>query len=258
MAANHHRASNKTVEEAGLTPLALLIAGASTAKIDEVKAGLQQAPTTDLISKSGTAYLKGQRASAFLLALELTERGIAPYFRRQDIALPESPFSASVNHEYDLLVHDLIWLARWHQIGDIVTWNSASWKRLFSRADSLFYLGNRPIWLIVKRMKLTQRQQWELRLLKSKPIKQKARGLEQRTARIYDTMAASLPRIMRTGMDEATAHALLRKRKRLWICAEMCEWSPKETGHLYTCMTGEVLTKSHVEYQLKKIAEYRR
>lgn len=258
MAANHYRACHRSLEEAGLTPLSLLVAGTTPQTIDEVKQRLKEVPTVELINKSTTAFVKGSRVAAFLLAVELTDRGIAPFFRRHDIAMPESGALLSVNQEYDLLVHDLLWLAGSGLDGDHPACMPTTWGDLFKRADRLFLLGNRPIWLIVKKLQLTERQQWECRLLKSLPMKRKARGLNQSAGRIYERLAESLPAIMRTGTDEATAHRILRKRKRLWYCAEMCNWSPTETARLYRRMTGEAVAKSHVANQLSKIAKHRR
>jgi hypothetical protein len=263
MAANHRRANHRSAAEAGLTPLSLLIANTSLTKINEVRIRLRETGITELIYRSTTAFMKGHRVAAFLLALELSDRGIAPFFRRHDIALPESSIPISANQEYDLLVYDLIWLMQRYPehstlAGVPITWEPHTWRALFRRADALYWLGNRPIWLIVKKLKLSERQQWEARLLKSLPVKRKARGLNQSAQRIYAKLAENLPSIMRTGTDELSARRILQKRKRLWFCAEMCNWSPTETARLYRCMTGETVTKSHVANQLGKITKYRR
>lgn len=251
------------MDEAGLTPLSLLIAQTSPAKIEEVRLRLGELPTSELIHRSTTAFVKKSRVTAFVLAMELTNRGIAPFFRRPDLGTSDSSFAPSIDHEYDLLVQDLLWLStkgpdQQIMAGTSITWESDSWHALFRRADSLFWLGNRPIWLIVKKLKLTERQQWECKLLKSMPMKHRARGLNQSAQRIYGLLAATLPAIMRTGTDEVTAHAILRKRKRLWYCAEMCGWSPTESARLYQRMTGDAVTKSHVANQLSKILKFRR
>lgn len=264
MAGNHHRACHRSLEEAGLTPLSLLFAGTSPEQIDAIRFVLEKMPTADLIAKHITTFVKGERRGAFLSALVLTERGIAPFFRRNVIGLPGASEALTINQEYDLLVHDLLWLAKHHApdvaavSGISITWHPDSWSALFKCADRLFWFGNWPIWLIVKKLKLSEHQQWQCRLLKSKPMKQKARGLDQSAQRIYERLSHDLPAIMRTGTKEAEAQAILRKRKRLWYCAEMCGWSPTETARLYQRMTGESITKSATANQLSKIAKYRR
>jgi hypothetical protein len=143
-----------------------------------------------------------------------------------------------------------------------LTCDQSSWIGLFSWADRLFYLGNTPIWLIVKKLKLTEQQQWECRLLKSLPAKRRADGLDKSAQRIYGKLMESLPSIMRTmpkGDDcERRAHEIIRRRKHLWVCAEIAAWQPTETARLYRLMTGETLTKSQTANQLAAIAGHRR
>lgn len=256
MALNHRRADNRTLEEAGITPLSLLIAAFDPAELSETKARFKDAGIPELIAENMKASVKKMRVPAFLLALELTERGIAPCFRRSDLAPPEATI-LTINQEYDLLVSDFIWLSKHKAIDITVTSDPDTWRKLFGLADSLFWLGNRPIWQIVKKLKLTERQQWECRLLKSQPIKQNALGLQQRASRIYSKLENDLPSIMRTGRDEPAARLILQKRKRLWFCAEMCKWAPTETARLYGCMTGETLTRFQVANQLLKIARHK-
>lgn len=253
------RANNANMEEAGMTDLAGLIAALDPVKCAAVSEQLKKIEVSKLIATNTNAILKKQRTSAFLIALELTERGIAPFFRRSDLAPPESSIRSN-DQEYDLLVYDLMWLAEQHKgFSNIkVTSDPCTWGPILAYANRLFWLGNQPIYRIVKNLKLTEVQQWECELLKSGSMKNKARGLHQSAAHIYGTLAESLPTMTKTGMTDAKARAALIKRKRLWFCAEMCGWKPTETGRLYRCMTGEQLTKSAVANQLSAIVQHRR
>jgi hypothetical protein len=223
---------------------------------------IKETRTSTLITHFGTAQVNNNRVAAYLLADELSDRGIAPFFWRAEITIPTS-LTLHINQEYDYLVFDLLWIAKQypgHPYSQRVPMERLSSDReyLFKAADSLFQLGNRPLWIITKKLKLTERQQWECQLLKSLPVKQKSRGLMLSAQKVYEKLAETMPQIMKTGTGEDTAFKILQKRKRLWICAEMCDWSPTISAELYRRMTGEILTKSQAANQLSKIGNFRR
>lgn len=142
----------------------------------------------------------------------------------------------------------------------MVTDNPESWVSLLGAIDRILYrhkYDKALNWLIVKKLSINKLQQWECRVLKSKPVNDMARGLGFRQTRIFAKLLEDLPTIQKRGLGEKAASEILLNRKKVWVCAEMCEWKPTRTAMLYRYMTGHEMTKSKAADQMSKITKHR-
>lgn len=240
------------------------IQSCSPAKLKEVTDRLKLKSLDAILSGYVEACLFRNRLKAFLFALELTFRKIAPAFRNRRSEIDCKPV-LNDREWCDLVLYDAMWLAVHHaSLKEFkrleVTDNPESWIALFGVVERILYkrkYDKNSNWRIVQNLKVNESQQWECRVLKSKPVKRTALGLGFRQTRIFTQLLEDMPTIQKRGLNKKAAEQILLTRKKIWVCAEMCEWKPTRTAMLYRYMTGEEMTKSTAADQISKIARHR-
>jgi hypothetical protein len=243
------------VEESGLKTLSSIFAEASTEKLSAAKQALCKMDREELINRFRTCFAKGSRLSAFLISEELTKRGIPPCFRHNNLA-PDR--AHSVNENFDLLTYDVRWIAhKYPEHASVLRGVRAvgifSGLAVHSTVSHLYHLGNSPAWLIVKKIKMSPAMQVESYWLRSAPMMRKVKGIIKRRDKVFSALAQRRASIMKTGIDNEMANRILVRRVRLWVCAEMAEWSPSRTADLYERMTGDPIKRNVAAKQLEKI-----
>jgi hypothetical protein len=244
---------------AGFQPLAPLLQSITHTKLDAARLRVAEFDRDKLIKSYRNALTSNKRLTAFILADEMTKRGIPPCSRLDH----RSPQPATPEQKFDLLMADLRWLRRWYP--DHV--NNIRYKRyrdLYAlhepahhrSAEYVFYGGKRPAWKIVASMSLDQRQQWDCVVLRSAPIKKHGGKTQAMSDRVFSALRDDLQSVRRTSsFTDEVAHATLIRRHKLWLCSRMTSGSPTETAIRYSQMTGLPITRQNAAKQLQKIAE---
>ncbi|RJG02524.1 hypothetical protein [Noviherbaspirillum sedimenti] len=244
---------------AAFQPLAPLLQSTPTDKVDAFRQRLVNLDRDKLIDLFGRAIASGKRVAAFLIADELTARGIPPAFRH----LHAAETSYSLDQRFDLLLADLRWLRRWYP-EHVKSIRYMRYRELFAFSESafhraaeyVFYEGRRPAWKIVASMSLTERQQWDCAWLRSAPIKKHDATTQAAHEQVFSALRDDLHSVRRTKkFTEEAAHTTLVRRHALWLCSRMAGGSPAETAIRYTQLTGIEITRDIAARQLQKVNE---
>lgn len=244
----------RSAEEAGLESLSTLLQARAPEQLDKAAKLIQAFPREELIDRFRSAFSSGKRVLAYLIAEEMTTRGMPPCFRLSHL----SNKTLTVNQKFDLYVYDLRWLAT-HYPEQAKPVKNTRYAKLFTPriafkdAEHLFFYGNTPAWMIVKRLRLTEEQQWDCAFLRSAPVAKKANAITEQRDRVFQALLGELPSIMKTGMGEEEAKTIVLRRHRLWLCSRMVGGSPTKTARRYEQLTGHAIARNIVAKQLEKI-----
>lgn len=246
----------RSAEEVGLVSLGTLLQTKEQEKLEKAARKIESLPREELSNRFRTAFLTGQRVSAYLFAEELTKRGIPPCFRLSHL----SSKTFTVNQRFDLYIYDLRWLATYYpeQAKQV---KHSRYSRLFkpriafSDAERLFFFGNTPAWQLVKKLRLEEIQQWDCAFLRSAPVANKAAAIAGQRDKVFEALMDGLPSMMKTGMSEDDAKAAVIRRHQLWLCSRMEDGSPTKTARRYEQLTGQAIGANVVAKQLQKVAE---
>jgi hypothetical protein len=208
-----------------------------------------------LIERFRDAFANGSRLAAFILAEELTKRGIPPCFRHHHL----SSMDHSIHQRFDLLIYDLRWLRRAHHDHAAVI-RFARCRKVFTGSDAsfhdeatfMFHGGTRAPWKIVKSLRLTEDQQAECHWLRSAPVAKRLAGVQAMRERVFRALQADVARVRRTvSFSDADAKATLLRRHRLWLCRSYTTGGPSKIAARYYQLTGEQVTGKVVSRQLQ-------
>ncbi|GAC1415072.1 MAG: hypothetical protein NVSMB6_17340 [Burkholderiaceae bacterium] len=252
-------APTQAASDVGFVPLSQVLQAQPSEKLSEARARVVALDRAVLINKFRDAFDNGKRVVAFILADELTRRGIPPCFWHAD--LPTSDYG--VNQKLDLLLFDLRWLRHWHadhvkqvrymRYKELFTFSETKFHRA---AEYAFYGGTRPYWKIVGSLSLNQCQQWDCAWLRSAPIGKRHAAMLALSGQVLTALRADLTTVRRTkAFGDSDADATLQRRHALWVCAQMTGDSPTETALRYRQMTGDSITRQTAAKQLEKVRE---
>lgn len=238
--------------------LCSMLRDAPPESLDEARRRIAKLDRADLIERYRSAYTGGKLLVAYLMAVELVERGIAPFCWYERIPAPDS---ASVTLRRILVLGDLAWLRRQHASHHetvryergkaMLTGSEATFVR---EAEYAFFDGRRPVWRIVAGLSMTERQQWEAAYLRSVPIKRRAAATEAMSQRVLDALRDNLSKTRRVSFGLAEALASADRQHKLWLCARMIKGgSPTEIALRYGQMTGVSIPRWIVAKQLAKV-----
>lgn len=245
---------------AGFQPIAPLLHALSSEMLDAARRRVAGLDRGKLIDAYRCAFASDKRLAAFIMADELTARGIPPCFRLNHGAAT----SATLEQRFDLFLTDLRWLRRWYpdhvrivryqRSKTLLTGSEAPFHR---EAEYAFYQGRRPAWKLVASLSLDHRQQFDCYWLRSTPIKQRDAATHSMRERVFQALQDDLQSVRRTStFTDEDAHATLLRRHRLWFIGRMVQdRSPTEVARRYQQMTGEQITRQAVGKQLEKISE---
>lgn len=240
-------------------PLAPLLHAVSPDKLAVARRQVAELGRIRLIDGYRTAFANGRRVAAFILAEELTKRGIPPCFRLDHRAPPP----ATHEQKFDLFLADLRWLrrrypehvksVRYMRYRELFAFSESAFHRA---AEYVFYEGKRPAWKITGSLSLDQRQQWECVWLRSAPIKKHDAATQAMRDRVFKALQDDLRTVRRTSaFSDDDANATLLRRHALWLCSRMTDGSPAETAIRYTQMRGQPITRQAAAKQLEKVRE---
>lgn len=249
-----------TASGTSFQPLAPLLRSTSSDSLNAAKrrvAALDHAQLLEVFSK---AFASSKRLAAFLIAEELTKRGVPPAFR-----YPSEVSSAtlSVDQRFDLLLADLRWLRFWYpdhtknirymRYRALFSWIEPAFHRA---AEYVFYQGKRPAWKVVASMSMDQRQQWDCIWLRSAPIKKHDAATQGMQDEVFETLRKDLFNVRRTcSFTEDDIQSTLERRYALWRCWRMTDGGPTETATRYQQMTGLPISRQAAAKQLQKIQQ---
>lgn len=230
----------------GIAPEGRLLLALKSASTEQLKTKL-----VEQITEADTPI------PALRISAELTARGIAPRFR--DIPLDDVRFRESWEVDWFLLLIDLQWIVTRYPI------HVPEWLRLRALFDPrkfgesakyLYWDGNRTPGQIVHALALTERQQLECVWTQSLHVGRWWNRLSKRVpiARSKIEAAIRANDLRPTEEQDET----IRRRTKLWQCAELAGWKPQRTSAIYFMMTGETLSRSLVANQLAKLPKVRR
>lgn len=253
-------ASPVTASETGFQPLAMLLQSVSPAKLDAARLRVDELDQERLIDGYRAAFADGRRMAAFVLADELTKRGVPPCFRLDHRA----PLPATLEQKFDLFLADVRWLRRWYpdhakavRYQRCKTMLSGTETPFHREAEYAFYQGKRPAWKLVASLSLDLRQQWDCALLRSAPIKRHDAATQSMCEQVFEALQEDLRTVRRTSaFTDDDANATLLRRHRLWLCSRMVSnRSPTEIAERFRQMTGEKISRQACQKQLEKIDE---
>lgn len=213
----------------------------------------------ELIQRFQNAFFSGKRLAAYVMAEELTERGIPPAFRHHHLSSKDY----SVSQKFDLMVYDLRWLRRRHSEHASKVHFCRS-RQLFIGSDIAFhreaqysfYDGSRACWKIVKSLRLTEEQQLECFWLHSSPVAKRLAGLQAVRDRVFSTLQQDLETVRRTKtFTDDDAKTCLFRRHRLWLCRGYTTGSPTAIAEKFAQLTGENIARQVVSRQLQIVDE---
>lgn len=246
------------VSEVEFMPLTAMQHATSPARLQEVRVRLKKLARAEVIERYRTAYITGKRLVAGVMAAELITRGVPPCFWHEALV----PDDVDVDRRADLMLADLAWVRCWYpehakavryQRGKaLLTGSEAVFRR---EAAFAFYNGKRPAWKIVGSMSMTERQQWEVAVLRSTPIRKRAKLTDLLSERVWQALSDDLQMKRRTAaFTNADATDSLFRRHRLWCCARTVKGgSPTEIAVRYQQMTGKPISRQAVAKQLLKV-----
>lgn len=244
---------------ADFEPLAPLLQSIQPEKLDAARLRVAELDRERLIDVYRNAFASGKRLTAFIMADELTKRGIPPCFRLDHGAPPPG----KIEQRFDLFVADLRWLrreypdhakaVRYRRSRTMLTGS----ERLFhAEAEYAFYSGHRPAWKIVASLSLNDIQQWDCVWLRSAPIKRHDAATQLIRERVFKSLHDDLKTVRRTvAFTDKDATATLLRRQQLWVCSRMVrDGSPTSIAARFRQMTGEEISRQVAAKQLQKIA----
>ncbi|WP_211454442.1 hypothetical protein [Collimonas antrihumi] len=244
---------------AGFVPLAQILQAQSPEKLAAARARAATFDRAVLIDKFRAAFAGGKRVVAFVLADELSKRGLPPCFRHHHL----SATTYSTNQEFDLMAFDLRWLRR--EYPDHV--RAVKFKRcraLFVGSESgfhreaefAFYGGVRAAWKLVKSFCLTEEQQLDCFWLRSAPIAKRLETAHAMRDKVFKALQGDLQATRRTKtFTDDDAKAALLRRHRLWVCRGHTTGGPSEIAKKYKQLTGEEISRQIVSRQLCLVDE---
>jgi len=239
----------------GFTPLAGLLSDMGAHMQSEFKARAYCLDHRELVRVFQKAVTAGQRAFAFLLAEEMTARGIPPCFRYSPI---HSPADATINQEFDYLAHDAQWIVSQYP-GQLNLVRYEQSRGLFKAttfhktAQFIYYYGQRPPGKIVGGLQLSDAQQWECYWLRSRHIVKQAQAIEQVRPRVVSAITERVHAACNRSFTTEQAAISIRRREALWVCSRMFGTSPTKVAQRYEQMTGERIGRNIVAKQLQAI-----
>lgn len=257
---------------AALSPLQKLLSEASVERLRETL--FQQ-------------LIKENLLGALHVSEELARRGVAPVFQlRHPFGLLEAlahgktrlsagqviklektgcvssheSISLPVTVEFILLCIDLKWIAVQYPV------HKPEWLRasgVFKKADFLrtakylFWGGRREAGQISKALALKPQQQRECCFINCL-VESRWRGkLVMRFYKAAELIDSSAGR-SKDRRSEDEQRKTLKRRRDIWLCAEMANWKPQRTADLYQMLTGEVLQRNNIANQIAKLPNVRR
>lgn len=171
----------------------------------------------------------------------------------ETIALP-------VAVEFILLCIDLKWIAVQYPF------HKPEWLRasgIFKKVDFLktakylFWGGRREAGQISKALALRPQQQRECCLINCLAESRSRRKLVMRFYKAAELIDSSARR-SKDHRTEDEQSKTLKRRRDIWLCAEMADWKPQRTADLYQMLTGEVLQRNNIANQMAKLPNVRR
>lgn len=248
------RSKRREMEPHELIPLRLELTDAPSDVARRVRAAAEGKPIGRMASVFGNAYRSRQRVAAFYLAKELTARGVPPSLR--DLCLDR--VTLGPNERFDLFVYDALWIARRYpeQVDRVLYQQSRQLFReaTFHRAaEFAYYGGRRTMGQIVGAWALTEAQQWECSLIRSRHIARQADAIASQRPAVRARLRETIYAARNKSFDDSAAAASLTRREHLWLCSQMFGKSPSEVARRYEQMTGEAIGRNLVAKQLEAI-----
>lgn len=246
------------VSDSGFRTLAPLLQTVAPEKLAAARSRVAELDRNRLIEGFQRAFSSGKRVPAYVIADELTVRGIPPVFRYAPASTPGS----SLEQRFDLMVYDLRWLRRWYpdharsvRYQRCKVLLTGSDKAFHREAEYMFYVGRRPAWKMVASLSLSENQQLDCYLLRSAPVKKRDMATQVIREQVFYALEADMKAVRRTkAFTEDDAHATLLRRQQLWLCSRMVgNGSPTEIAERYQQLTGQQITRQAVAKQLAKV-----
>ena len=248
----HHGA---TLEESGFQPLRLLWS-VDAAKLDRLREALKRQDLAELIRRyrQHATGADGNRVAAYVIAEELTRRGVPPCFRLHHIR--SKPFT--LNQESDLLAHDLQWIV--HRYPDQVkriewakykaVYAASSIERRLAAGEHLHWFGNRSMGAIARGLQLDDDQQWDCSVLRSDHINRMAITTDSMREGVMQALEAASSGYTSSAYSEDDAQRTLLRRHRVWLCSRMSRKGrkvrPTKTALRYEQLTGDAINRALV------------
>jgi len=237
--------------EGRLRGLFSALPGLDAAKAKRMAHTMQGASTDHLKAEYLKRIVGLSEKHALAVGVELSMRGVAPCFRD----IPFDPwFKDNVEADCILAKCDMQWIAirypnhlpAWQRVRGI--FDPARFART---ASYTIWDGRRSPGYLSKALALTDNQQRECRLIQCLHVSRWRESLLKRRP----VMEARIATAVRSGdkRDVASQDETIRRRKDLWLCAELADWKPQRTADLYGMKTGIVLARNVVDNQLGKI-----
>jgi hypothetical protein len=244
----------------GFQPLAPELRKITPEKSQAARLRVAEFDRNELIRKFQEAFHNGKRLVAFVLADELTRRGVPPCFRHSHL----SSRTYSANQTFDLFLYDLRWLReRYPDHRRLIQYRRS--RVLFDYGENsfheeagfAFYCGKRPAWQIVKSLRLSERQQLDCQWLQSAPIAKRCAATIEMRNHVFQTLAQSIDAVRRTAsFTNEDANATLFRRLHLWVCSRYSETrKPTDIAFRYWQLTGESIGRQVVARQLQIMDE---
>lgn len=209
-------------------------------KRESLKAKLATASRQEVLKLYRQNLWKSNRKQVWLLAEELTRRGIPPSFRPSPWVDEEPRIPLE-----DVFLLDLQWLA--HRYPGHRT-SFVRWRRLFrpghfeKTAGFMLVYGRKEPGYYLKGLALAEDQQVECIYLRGAAVR-------SRMTKIENLTDVALERIKIAHMANRRARAqgepvaTIERRQAIWRCGSMGDWMPTRTAELYEALTGEPITR---------------
>lgn len=248
-----------TASASGFVSLANLLRPVSSEELDAARQRVAKLDRQTLLYRFSEAFMLHKRLAAFVMAEELTERGIPPCFRHDHL----SRTNYIINQTFDLMVYDLRWLKRTYpEHRSVIRYKRC--KRMFTgydrdfhaEAEFAFYDGTRATWKIVKSLRLTEEQQLDCFWLHSAPIAKRVQTLKASRDRIFGILMEDMRSARLTkSFTKEDAKAALFRRHRLWLSRGYTNNKPAAIAKRYAQLTGMDITPQIASRQLAIVDE---
>jgi len=240
----------------GFLPLASMLQAIAPAKLTAVRERVAGLDRDQLLSQFRAAFEGRKRLAAFVLADELTARGIPPCFRHSYLASTDH----DTNQKFDLFLYDMRWIrrtyldhkrqVRYERYRELHSFSETAFHRA---AEYIFWQGRRPAWKIVASLSLTDQQQWDCVLLRSAPTAKRDAVTKSMRREVFEILQADLREVRRTKAftnDDATVTLL--RRHDLWVCSRMTVGGgAAEVATRYFQLTGKAITRDIAKRQIQ-------
>lgn len=209
-------------------------------KREPLKDRLGTQPRDYLLKLYRRELWRSNRKQVWLLAEELTRRGIPPSFRPSPWVDDEPRIPLE-----DVLLLDLQWLAhrypahrtsfaRWRQLFRPAQFdNTAGFMLVYGRMEPGYYL---------KGLALTEDQQVECIYLRGGAIKSRMTKIEALADEALESIKIA-HMANRRARAQGDSTATIERRRAIWRCGSMADWMPKRTAELYEALTGEPIKR---------------